>query len=113
MRKSHAGILPPLHSHRQQPRETIMAKRKATPARGEAHIGKRVVFDKATWAAVDLYARDSLRTFQELADEAFADLLKKHGRPTDLKDALRKSASLPKTAAPKNARSSPSRKPKS
>ena len=55
-------------------------------------VGKRVMFDEATWAAVDLYARDSMRTFQELADEAFADLLKKHGRPTDLKDALRRSA---------------------
>jgi hypothetical protein len=30
--------------------------------------------------------------FQELADEAFSDLLKKHGRPTDLKTALRESA---------------------
>jgi hypothetical protein len=29
--------------------------------------------------------------FQELADEAFSDLLKKHGRPTDLKSALRRS----------------------
>jgi len=29
--------------------------------------------------------------FQELADEAFADLLKKHERPTDLKTALRES----------------------
>ena len=29
--------------------------------------------------------------FQELADEAFSDLLKKHGRPTDLKSALRQS----------------------
>jgi hypothetical protein len=74
------------------PRETIVAKRKAAPTRGEAHIGKRVVFDEATWAAVDLYARDSMKTFQELADEAFADLLKKHGRPTDLRDALRRSA---------------------
>ena len=36
-------------------------------------------------------------TIQELADEAFADLLKKHGIPVDLKDALRKSASLSKT----------------
>jgi hypothetical protein len=27
-----------------------------------------------------------------LADEAFADLLKKNGRPVDLKDALRRSA---------------------
>jgi hypothetical protein len=70
-----------------------MAKRKATTsARNEPHIGKRVVFDEATWAALDLYTRDSMKTFQELADEAFADLLRKHGRPTDLKDALRRSA---------------------
>jgi hypothetical protein len=53
--------------------------------------GKRVSFDAATWTALDLYARDSMKSFQELADEAFADLLKKHGRPTDLKDALRRS----------------------
>ena len=30
--------------------------------------------------------------FQELADEAFRDLLKKHGRPSSLKEALRRSA---------------------
>jgi hypothetical protein len=53
--------------------------------------GKRVSFDAATWTALDLYARDSMKSFQELADEAFADLLKKHGRPTDLKEALRRS----------------------
>ena len=35
-----------------------------------------------------------MATFQELADEAFADLLKKHGVPIDLKDALRKSVSF-------------------
>ena len=55
-------------------------------------IGKRVTFDRATWTALDLYARDSMKTFQEIADEAFTDLLKKHNRPTDLKDALRASA---------------------
>jgi hypothetical protein len=55
-------------------------------------IGKRVMFDRATFMALDLYARDSMRSFQELADEAFADLLAKHNRPTDLKDALRQSA---------------------
>ena len=54
--------------------------------------GKRVQFDGETWAALDLLARDRMATFQELADEAFADLLKKHGRPVDLKSALRKSA---------------------
>jgi len=57
----------------------------------ERQIGKRVVFDAATWHALDLYARDSMKSFQELADEAFADLLKKHQRPTDLKEALRQS----------------------
>jgi hypothetical protein len=70
-----------------------MARR--TPAGGkpasDPTIGKRVSFDAATWAALDLYARDSMKTFQELADEAFADLLAKHERPTDLKDALRRS----------------------
>ena len=68
-----------------------MAKRQQdTKATGD--IGKRVAFDRATWMALDLYARDSMKSFQELADEAFADLLRKHGRPTDLKDALRRSA---------------------
>ena len=66
-----------------------MAKDKQ-PAGGG--IGKRVTFDRATWTALDLYARDSMKTFQELADEAFADLLKKHKRPVDLKEALRASA---------------------
>jgi len=54
--------------------------------------GKRVQIDDESWAALDLLARDRMMTFQELADEAFADLLKKHGRPVDLRAALRKSA---------------------
>lgn len=53
--------------------------------------GKRVQFDEETWQALDLLARDRMMDFQELADEAFRDLLKKHGRPTDLKTALRES----------------------
>ena len=54
--------------------------------------GKRIQFDNETWASVDLLAKDRMMTFQELADEAFRDLLKKHGRPASLKEALRKSA---------------------
>ena len=54
--------------------------------------GKRFQFDDATWHALDLLARDRMMDFQELADEAFRDLLKKHNRPTDLKSALRQSA---------------------
>ena len=53
---------------------------------------KLVAFDEETWQAVDLLGRDSMKTFQELADEAFRDLLRKHGRPTELMSALRQSA---------------------
>ena len=54
--------------------------------------GKRIQIDPETWPAIQLLGRDRMMTFQELADEAFADLLKKHGRPVDLRSALRKSA---------------------
>lgn len=56
--------------------------------------GKRVEFDQETFAAVDLLARDRMMTFQELADEAFRDLLRKYKRPTGLKEALRRSAGV-------------------
>jgi hypothetical protein len=56
--------------------------------------GKRIQIDDETWHALDLLARDRMMTFQELADEALADLLRKHGRPTDLKTALRQSAGV-------------------
>ena len=56
--------------------------------------GKRVQFDDETWLALDILARDRMMDFQELADEAFRDLLKKHNRPADLKSALRQSAEL-------------------
>ncbi len=63
-----------------------MAKRPADARR------KLVEFDEETWQALDLLGRDSIKTFQELADEAFRDLLRKYDRPTDLKAALRSSA---------------------
>jgi len=53
---------------------------------------KLIAFDDDTAAKLKQMARDRMATFQELADEAFADLLKKHGIPLDLKDALKKSA---------------------
>ncbi len=65
------------------------AKRRS--GKDQASRGKRVQFDPETWQALDLLARDRMMNFQELADEAFRDLLRKHGRPTDLKDALRRS----------------------
>ena len=54
--------------------------------------GKRVQFDEETWRVIDLLAHDQIKSFPELADEAFRDLLRKHGRPANLKDALRRSA---------------------
>jgi len=53
---------------------------------------KLIAFDDDTFDKLRQLARDRMATFQELADEAFADLLKKHGIPIDLRDALRKSA---------------------
>ena len=46
--------------------------------------GKRVQFDEETWRQLDLLGRDQMKDFQELADEAFRDLLTKArppGRP--------------------------------
>jgi hypothetical protein len=67
-----------------------MAKKVKSEAAGNIRR-KLIEFDQETWNAVDLLARDSMKTWQELADEAFRDLLKKHGRPTDLRSALKQS----------------------
>jgi hypothetical protein len=76
-------------------------------------VRKLIAFDDDTFDKLKQLGRDRMATIQELADEAFADVLRKHGIPVDLKEALRKSAALAKTPAQKNAKSSPSRKPKS
>ena len=71
--------------------------------------GKRIQFDDETWQALDLLRRDRMMDFQELADEAFRDLLRKHHRPTDLRSALRQSAGATATIH----KLAPKRKPKS
>ena len=72
--------------------------------------GKRVQFDNESWAALDLLAHDRMMTFQELANEAFADLLKKHNRPVDLRSALRKSAGATAKIVPLQPKPKPRRK---
>ena len=52
---------------------------------------KLIEFDGESWHGLHLLSRDSMKTLQELADEAFADLLKKHHRPANLKQALKES----------------------
>jgi hypothetical protein len=74
---------------------------------------KLIAFDDDTFDKLKQLARDRMATFQELADEAFADLLKKHGIPVDLKDALRKSAALDRAPAKTKARSRRTQKAKS
>jgi hypothetical protein len=54
-------------------------------------IRRRIAFDKEEWYALDQLAKDRMVTMQELADEAFRDLLKKHRRPTILKEMLEQS----------------------
>ena len=54
---------------------------------------KQIEFDGETFLALNELAADRLASFQELAEEAFADLLKKHHRPVGLKAALRQIAS--------------------
>ena len=47
-------------------------------AKGPARVRRKLVeFDEETWQALDLLGRDSMKTLQELADEAFRDLLRK------------------------------------
>ena len=46
---------------------------------------KLLGFDDETLQAVELLSRDTGKTLQQLADEAFTDLLAKHHRPRTLK----------------------------
>ena len=69
---------------------------------------KLIAFDEDTFDKLTQLGRDRMGTIQELADEAFADLLKKHGIPIDLKDALRKSAKV--SSAPPKQKKSKARK---
>jgi hypothetical protein len=73
-------------------------------------VRKLIAFDDDTFDKLKQLARDRMATVQELADEAFADVLRKHGIPVDLRDALRKSAGMSPAKSP---RSNPQRKTKS
>ena len=64
------------------------ASRAGTP---DGSRRKLIAFDAEVWHALHLLARDSMKSLQELADEAFAGLLAKHRRPVTLKQALRES----------------------
>jgi hypothetical protein len=52
---------------------------------------KMIHIATASRDALETLAADSGKTFQDLIDEAIADLLKKHKRPVTLKEMLRDS----------------------
>ena len=53
---------------------------------------KLIGFDLETKQALDLLSSDTGKSLQQLADEAFADLLTKYHRPRTFKDALKQSS---------------------
>ncbi|MDO9414315.1 MAG: hypothetical protein Q7T81_17225 [Pseudolabrys sp.] len=73
-----------------------MAKKKTKapkPAKAaDDLVGKRVQFDRATWDAVSLLAREQMKDLPEITEEAFRDLLHKCGRTADFREALKMSA---------------------
>ena len=56
---------------------------------------KLVEIEPDVLRALTLLGRDRMQEFQELADEAFRDLLKKHHRPVTLKESLKQSVRTP------------------
>ena len=61
----------------------------------DSHVGKRIAFDAQTWHALHQLSLDTMKSLQELADEAFRDLLKKYRRPTTVREMLRASVRSP------------------
>lgn len=58
---------------------------------------KLIHFHDETFTALHDLAADRMATVQELADEAFDDLLRKHGRPVGLRQSLKASAKSKKS----------------
>jgi hypothetical protein len=61
-------------------------------SRPEGLVRRRIEFDAETWHVLHKLSLDSMKSLQDLAHEAFRALLKKHRRPTTLKEMLRESA---------------------
>lgn len=76
-------------------------KKPARVAAADDLVGKRIPFDRATWDAVDLLAREQMKDLTEITQEAFRDLLKKYGRSADFREALKLSARRAKTRVKK------------
>jgi hypothetical protein len=85
-------------AEKQKPRRSPARATEATgggrPVEQKSDVRRKLIeFDMETWHALQLLARDSMKSWQELADEAFRDLLRKHNHPGSLREALRRSTS--------------------
>ena len=67
-------------------------------------VGKRVQFSDEAWEGLLAIGRQRGRTFQQIADEAFTDILKKYGQPVGLMAALAQSVHRPTELRPKKKR---------
>lgn len=56
---------------------------------------KLIEFEPDMLRALQLLARERMQDLQELADEAFRDLLRKHRRPVTLRESLKQSVRTP------------------
>jgi hypothetical protein len=64
---------------------------RSTGSENAMAMRKLIAFDDETYVALVQLGRNRMATLQDLADEAFTDLLRKHGVPIDLNDALKRS----------------------
>lgn len=76
-----------------------MGSAKRAPDKSGRTVGKRIRFDRDTWRAVEELAHDQMKDTEEIAEEAFKDLLKKHGRSADFREALKMSAKAAKSGS--------------
>ena len=77
------------------------AKKKMAARKADDLVGKRLQFDRETWNAIDVMARDQMKSIEEITEEAFRDLLKKHGRSADFREQLKLSVRAAKPKAPR------------
>lgn len=68
------------------------AQKQKRPRSAPEQGARRLSANAATWQALDELAHDLGLSLDDLAEEAFGDLLRKHRRPRTLREALRESA---------------------
>lgn len=68
------------------------AQKQRRPRSAPDQEERRLTSSAATWHALEALADELGLSLEDLAEEAFADLLRKHRRPRSLREALRESA---------------------